>query len=183
MDTHLWRQRPVFASTPVEGPFNHVWVVGSFDRISYETQAWSDYSQEIEQYMTLSDSAVSGYEALGIGWLMLSTVCATWILYHSLRRLPDVPPMMKAAWTLFALMLGPLAVWFYIASYHRREKMKQGDMVMWHRPLWLQTVSATVMMFAFDMMLMWLAVFAVPTPASGSSGSMVPSTGSDPRCS
>ena len=32
-------------------------------------------------------------------------------------------------------------------------------MVMWKRPVWLQTVSATVMMFAFEMMLMCLAVF------------------------
>ena len=30
---------------------------------------------------------------------------------------------------------------------------------MWHRSLWGRTVSATVMMFAFDMLLMVLAVF------------------------
>ena len=161
VDNHLWRQRPVFAGTPAEGPFNHIWVVGSFDRIAYGTQAWADYSQEIEQYMTLSDSAVSGYEALGIGWLALSIACAGWILFHSIKRLPDVMPMMKAAWAIFSLMLGPLAVWLYIASYHRREKSKHEGMVMWERPLWLQTVSATVMMFAFDMMLMCLAVFFV----------------------
>lgn len=80
---------------------------------------------------------------------------------HSVKRLPDVMPMMKAAWAILALMLGPPAVWLYIASYHRREKRKHDEMVMWQRPLWLQTVSATVMMFAFDMMLMVLAVFAV----------------------
>lgn len=161
VDNYLWRQRPVFANTPAEGPFNSVWVVGSFDRIAYGTQTWADYSQEIEQYMTLSDSAVSGYEALGIGWLTLSIAGAIWILFHSLKRLPEVMPMMKAAWTIFALMLGPLAVWLYITSYHRREKREHEGMVMWERPLWLQTVSATVMMFAFDMMLMCLAVFLV----------------------
>ena len=161
VDNHLWRQRPIFAGTPAEGPFNHVWVVGSFDRIAYEPQAWADYSQEIEQYMTLSDSAVSGYEALGIGWLALSIASAIWILFHSIKRLPDVMPMMKAAWTIFALLLGPIALWLYVLSYHRRKKMKHEGMVMWERPLWLQTVSATVMMFAFDMMLMCLAVFLV----------------------
>lgn len=161
VDNYLWRQRPFFANTPAEGPFNHVWVVGSFDRISYGTQAWADYSQEIEQYMTLGDSAVSGYEALGIGWIILSIACAVWVLFNSIKRLPDVMPMMKAAWAIFALLLGPLAVWLYIASYHKREKIPHEGMTMWQRPLWLQTVSATVMMFAFDMMLMCLAVFFV----------------------
>lgn len=161
VDNYLWRQRPAFAGTPAEGPFNHIWVVGSFDRISYDTQAWADYSQEIEQYMTLGDSAVSGYEALGIGWIFLSMACAVWILFHSIKRLPDVMPMMKAAWTIFALLLGPLAVWLYIANYHKRGKMQHEGMVMWQRPIWLQAVSATVMMFAFDMMLMCLAVFFI----------------------
>lgn len=161
VDSYLWRQRPVFAETPAEGPFNHVWVVGSFDRIAYGTQAWADYSQEIVQYMTLGDSAVSGYEALAIGWLMLSVASAIWIVFHSLKRLPEVMPMMKAAWAIFGLIFGPLAVWLYVKSYHRRAKMKMAGMVMWQRPLWAQTVSATVMMFAFDVMLMMLAVFAI----------------------
>ena len=161
VDSYLWRQRPIFAATPAEGPFNHIWVVGSFDRIAYGTQAWADYSQEIEQYMTLSDSAVSGYEALGISWLIVSVACAIWILFHAVKRMPEVMPMMKAAWVIFTLMLGPIALWLYIMSYHGRKKMKHEGMTMWERPLWLQTVGATVMMFAFDMMLMCLAVFLV----------------------
>lgn len=159
-DRYLWRQRPLFAGTPAEGPFNHVWIVGSFDRIGYLPQAWADYSQEIEQYMTLGDSAVSGFEALGIGWLVFSIAAAFWVLFHSLKRLPQVMPVMKAAWTLFALLLGPLAAWLYVRSYNRRERMASKDgMVMWDRPLFAQAVSATVMMFAFDMMLMVVAVF------------------------
>lgn len=161
VDNHLWRQRPAFSNTPAEGPFNHVWVVGGFDRIAYGVQAWADYSQEIEQYMTLGDSAVSGFEALGLGWIILSIASAIWILFHSIKRLPDVMPMMKAAWAVFALLFGPLAVWFYVKNYHRREKMEHDGMVMWQRPLWAQVVSATVMMFAFDMMLMVLAVFII----------------------
>lgn len=161
VDNYLWRQRPSFAATPAEGPFNHVWVVGSFDRIAYGTQAWADYSQEIEQYMTLGESAVSGYEALGISWLILSVACSIWILFHAVKRMPDVMPMMKAAWAIFALMLGPIALWLYILSYHRRKKMTHEGMTRWERPLWLQTAGATIMMFAFDMMLMCLAVFLV----------------------
>lgn len=161
VDNYLWRQRPIFSNTPAEGPFNHVWVVGSFDRIAYGAQAWADYSQEIEQYMTLGDSAVSGFEALGLGWIILSIASAIWVLFHAIKRLPDVMPMMKAAWTIFALLFGPLAVWFYVKSYHRREKMEHDGMVIWERPLWAQVVSATVMMFAFDMMLMVLAVFVI----------------------
>lgn len=161
VDNYLWRQRPVFSNTPAEGPFNHVWVVGSFERIAYETQAWADYSQEIEQYMTLGDSAVSGFEALTISWLLFSIASAIWILYHALKRLPEVLPMMKAAWVIFALLLGPLALWFYVKSYDRRGKMQHDGMVMWQRPMWAQVVSATVMMFAFDMMVMVLAVFVL----------------------
>lgn len=159
VDNYLWRQRPFYSNTPAEGPFNHVWVVGSFDRIDYGVQAWADYSQEIEQYMTFGDSAVSGYEALGIGWIILSIACAIWILFHSIKRMPDLMPMMKAAWTIFALLLGPIAVVLYVLSYNRREKMRHDGMTMWLRPMWLQAVSATVMMFSFDMMLMCLAVF------------------------
>lgn len=162
VDNYLWRQRPAFADTPAEGPFNHLWVVGSFGRISYPVQAWADYSQEIEQYMTLGDSAASGFEALGIAWIALSIASALWILYHARRRLPTVMPIMKAAWFVFALLLGPAAVALYVRSYHRVPTMQEkGGMVMWRRSTWGQVVSATVMMFSFDMMLMVLAVFAL----------------------
>lgn len=161
VDNYLWRQRPYFSMTPAEGPFNTAWVVGSFDKISYKTQAWADYSQEIEQYMTMGDSAVSGYEALGIGWIFMAVAGAIWILVHSITRMPDLMPMMKAAWTIFALLLGPVAVVLYVLSYNKREKMREDGMTMWMRPMWLQAVSATVMMFAFDMMLMCLAVFSL----------------------
>jgi hypothetical protein len=60
-----------------------VWVVGSFDRIGYGAQAWADYSQEIEQYMTLGPSAVSGFEALAIAWLILCFASAIWIAVHA----------------------------------------------------------------------------------------------------
>lgn len=72
-------------------------------------------------------------------------------------------PTMKAAWALFALLLGPVALAFYVTSYNGRARMRQGGMVMWQRPLWAQVVSATVMMFSFDMMLMVLAVFLLGT--------------------
>jgi MFS family permease len=159
VDGYLWRQRPAFAATPAEGPFNHLWVIGSVQRVSYRTQAWADYSQEIEQYMSLGDSGVSGFEALAIGWLCFGLAGAVWIAVHSSRRLPEVMPTMRAAWALFALLLGPVAVWLYVLSYHRRPRSGHEGMTAWQRPLWLQAVSATVMMLAFDMMLMTLAVF------------------------
>ena len=161
VDNHLWRQRPIYANTPAEGPFNHVWVVGSFGRIAYPTQAWAAYSQEIEQYMTLGDSAVSGFEALTIAWLVLSAACAAWIAVHSRRRLPMVAPMMRAGWVAFALLLGPLAIWAYILSYHRRRYRLHDGMTMWDRPPFAQAIAATAMMFGFDMLLMVLAVFAL----------------------
>jgi MFS family permease len=161
VDAFLWRQRPIFAQTPAEGPFNHLWVVGSFDRISYRTQAWADFSQEIEQYMTLGDSAVSGFEALGIGWIIASIAIAAWVFVHSRRVVPQMMPIMRHAWFAFALLLGPLALWLYLRSYVGVEMKEKDGMTMWERPLWLQTISATVMMFGLDMILMVLAVFAI----------------------
>ncbi len=156
---YLWRQRPSFADTPAEGPFSHVWVVGTFDQISYRVQARADYALEIEQYMTLGDSATSGLEALAIAWIILSVGSAIWLLVHAHLRLPEVMPTMRAGWVMFALLFGPIAVWLYLASYHRSPKMEHAGMTMWQRSTWGRTVSATVMMFSFDMLLMVLAVF------------------------
>lgn len=161
VDAYLWQQRPVFKATPAEGPFNSVWIVGSFDRVSYGTQAWADYSQEIEQYMSLGDSGVSGFEALTICWLIISFAVAIFIYIHAMRRVPHIMPMMHMAWTVFALLLGPIALLLYLHSYGDWPTMKHDGMTMWQRSFFGQTVSATVMMFAFDMMLMVLAVFAL----------------------
>jgi hypothetical protein len=161
VDIHLWRERPVFALTPAEGPFNSVWVVGSFARIGYGVQAWADYSQEIGQYMTRGPSAVSGFEALAIAWLILCFASATWIAVHARRILSGVMPAMKLAWAASALLLGPVALVLYVRSYHRRERHEHDGMVRWHRPPASQAVSATVMMFGFDMLAMVLAVFAL----------------------
>lgn len=161
VDDYLWRVRPRFADTPAEGPYNHVWAVGSFARVGYGAQARADYSQEIEQYMTLGDSALSGFEALAFGWLVLSIASAIWLVYHARTRLPEIMPMMVGAWAMFALLFGPLALVLYAKSYNRRPRMQMNGMTMWQRPLWAQVVSATVMMFGYDMMLMVLAVFLI----------------------
>jgi hypothetical protein len=157
----LWRQRSVFGSTPAEGPFDHVWTVGSFEQIGYPAQARADYAVEIEQYMTRGDSATSPFEALTIAWLFFAFASAIWIAVHARRRLPQVMPMMKAAWVAFALLMGPIAVWLYGRSYNRRPMRQHNGMTMWQRPPFDQAVSATVMMFSFDMLLMVLAVFAL----------------------
>lgn len=159
MNAYLWRQRPVFKATPAEGPFNSVWVVGSFDRVSYETQSWADYSQEIEQYMTLGDSALSAFEAWTVVWLAVGVAVAIFIAAHARRIEPRVMPMMRMAWALFAVLLGPVALLLYLHSYGRWETMQHEGMTMWKRSFFGQSVSATVMMFGFDMILMVLAVF------------------------
>ncbi|HEY5609619.1 MAG TPA: DUF4396 domain-containing protein, partial [Thermoanaerobaculia bacterium] len=159
VDHFLWRQRPVFNSTPAEGPFHQAWIVGSFDRISYATQAWIDYALEIEQYMTLGDSGVSGFEALTIAWLFLALGSAAWILIVAERRLPDALGIMKLAWSVFGLLFGPVAIALFVHSYDRQPKMERDGMAMWHRSFAGQSISATVMMFGFDMMLIVLAVF------------------------
>lgn len=157
---HLWRIRPAFGSTPSEGPFNHLWIVGSFDQLGFLAQAWGDYSQEIAPYMTRGDSALSGFEALTLVWIALALAAAAWVAWHAARRLTDVTPAMKVAWSLFALLLGPIGAWLYARSYHRRRRTRdEHGMVHWHRPPASRVVSATVMMFGLDMLLMVLAVF------------------------
>ncbi|MGI9091104.1 MAG: hypothetical protein ACR2GG_08380 [Gemmatimonadaceae bacterium] len=184
VESYFWRLRPAYANTPAEGPYSNVWIVGSFARIPYMAQARADYAEEIEQYMTLGDSVLSGLEGLTLAWLAFAIASAIWIAYHAGRRAPEIMPMMRAAWVLFALMLGPVALCWYIGSYNKRPMMRmkgpsrgdtqgaehakgagQGDqaptkmMMMWERPLWARVVSATVMMFAFDMMLMVIVIF------------------------
>lgn len=159
VDAYLWRQRPVFKATPAEGPFNSVWVVGSFARVSYQMQSWADYSQEIEQYMTLGDSALSAFEAWTVVWLAVGLAVAIFIAVHGSRRVGAMTPMMRMAWALFAVLLGPVALILYLHSYGRWETMQHDGMTMWKRSFFGQSVSATVMMFGFDMILMVLAVF------------------------
>jgi hypothetical protein len=93
-------------------------------------------------------------------------------------------PTMKMAWFLFALLLGPVALPLYALSYnHRRRVQGEDGLVMWERPMWARVVSAMVMAFGFDMMLMVLAVFVIAYAGFRSSGAGVRSTGWGRRCS
>ena len=172
-EAYLWRLRPAYADTPEEGPYSHAWVVGSFASIGYMPQAEADYAQEIEQYMTLGDSAVSGYEALAIAWIILALASAIWVWDNARTRVPEIMPTMRLAWTCFTLLFGVLGAYMYARSYDGRVSVMHGNMGMqmhqgmrqgmrmWQRPMTSRVVSATVMMFGFDMLLMCLAVFAV----------------------
>lgn len=160
-DTLLWKLRPRFEGTPAEGPFNHAWILGGLEAISYPTQGWIDYSQEIESYKTLGDTAMSGWEAGTIVWIAMGLACALWIAVHAARALPEVSLIMRTSWAILALMLGPLGLALYLAAYHRRPMRRHGEMTMWKRPFWLQVLSATAMTFALDMFLMILVVYTV----------------------
>ena len=48
MDRYLAKVKPTFKESPMEGPYNHGFIVGILDDISYETQGIIDSKLEIE---------------------------------------------------------------------------------------------------------------------------------------
>lgn len=148
-DQYLWKMKPEFFNTPAEGPFNHLWILGGPDQIGLRVQGQADLSQEIGAYR-FEEGGLSGMEVLWIVWILAGLACGLWILLHSLRRLPQIGPVMRATWTLLGLVLGPLAVWLYRQSYHRVHWMKHGQMTMWHREGFGAALAASAMNRGFD---------------------------------
>jgi hypothetical protein len=160
-ENFMWRMRPRFVESPAEGPFNHLWVVGGLNAVSFETQGNLDYTQEIEVQQLNGETAMGGYEAAVIAWIAMGLACGTFIAVHAGRFLPEVMPAMQASWAVMGLITGPVGLALYLAAYHRRPAMDHNGMTMWKRPFWVQVMSATVMTFAIDMLLMVLAVVLV----------------------
>lgn len=164
-DQYLWKMKPEYFVTPAEGPFNHLWVLGSPGLISVRLQGQADLSQEIGAYR-FEEAGLSGMETIWVVWVIAGIVCGLWLLLHSWLRIPQISSMMRASWVLLGLVLGPVAIWLYRSSYHRvpwmrhSEHGKQG-MSMWHRRGAGPTLAASAMNRGFDGPLMliisWIA--------------------------
>ena len=147
VNNYLWTQRSAFYSVPNEGPFQHVWVLGDAGAIAFPTQGQADYALEIGPYR-LKGPGASGLDMLASVWVALGVASAVWILFHQAKFLPGLNWVMRLAWPLLALVVGPFGIPAYVLAY-RRPVMRHDQMTMWDRPLWLQGLVATASAVGF----------------------------------
>ena len=152
MNNYLWTQRAAFWVTPSEGPFHHFWILGNTEQISFPAQGQADYAVEIGPYLG-KGIGMSGIDFLAVAWVMLGLVSAVWIFVHQARFLPSPNWVMRLAWPLLAMMIGPFGIPFYYLAYNR-PVIRQEGMIVWDRPLWLQGLAATVSAVGFGASLM-----------------------------
>ncbi|MFW6070018.1 MAG: DUF4396 domain-containing protein [bacterium] len=149
---YFFSQRAAWWVTPSEGPFHHFYIIGDTDMISFDAQGQADYSVEIGPYFQ-KGFAAGPLDMLATAWVLLGVASAVWIAIHETRFLPHQNWLMKLAWPLLALMIGPFGIPFYRLAYNR-PIIKHGDMIMWDRPLWLQGLVATASAVGFGGLIM-----------------------------
>ncbi len=171
INDYFWSQRAAFWVTPSEGPFHHFYVLGGLDRISFPAQSQADYAVEIGPYKGKGDG-MSGIDMLAATWILLGAASAIWILFHQSKLLPHQNWVMRLAWPLAALLMGPFAIPAYILSYNR-PLIRMKNRMMWDRPLWLQGLAATISAVGFGATIMIVtgfltSLFGIPLiPAQG----------------
>lgn len=152
VNDYLWSQRPAYYTVPNAGPFHHFWILGDTDALSFPAQSQADYAVEIGPYR-LKGVGASGLDMLSTLWVVFGAGSALWIAFHSGRFLPQLSWVMRLAWPLLALMIGPFGVPFYLLAY-KRPTMTHGKMTLWDRPLWVQGMVATASAVGFGGALM-----------------------------
>lgn len=167
---YFFSQRAAFWVTPSEGPFHHFYVLGNTDAVSFLAQGQADYSVEIGPYFQ-KGVAAGPLDLLAAAWVLFGVASALWITVHQARFLPAQNWLMKLAWPLLGLMIGPFGILFYRLAYNRpiiKKEMPNGQtMIMWDRPLWLQGLVATASAVGFGAMIMvftgyLVTLFGVP---------------------
>ncbi|MDW7683828.1 MAG: DUF4396 domain-containing protein [Bacillota bacterium] len=149
--------KPDWWVTPAEGPYNHTWIMGSTDNISYGVQGRVNFLQEISDYESQGDQAVSGLEAMTIVWYALALAGAIWTWFHLSTHLFQLSPFMKFAWILVVMALGPVGLWAYYRCYRGyTHQVASGE---FRRPLWVQTLAATCSTLGFGMPTMTATAF------------------------
>ncbi len=162
---YFFSQRAAFWVTPSEGPFHHFYVLGDTNAISFPAQGEADYSVEIGPYFQ-KGFAAGPMDMLATAWILLGVASALWIAVHEARFLPVQNWLMKLAWPLLAMMIGPFGIPLYRLAYNR-PIIHKNDMVMWDRPLWLQGLVATASAVGFGGMIMvttgyLISLFGIP---------------------
>jgi hypothetical protein len=149
---YFFSQRAAFWNTPSEGPFHHFYLLGNTDAVSFKAQGQADYAVEIGPYFQ-KGFAAGPMDMLAAAWVLLGVASAVWIALHEAKFLPYQNWLMKLAWPLLALMIGPFGIPFYRLAYSR-PLIKHGKMLMWDRPLWLQGLVATASAVGFGGLIM-----------------------------
>jgi hypothetical protein len=152
VNNHIFSQRAAFWVTPSEGPFHHFFILGNTDTITFPAQSQADYAVEIGPYKG-KGYGLSAMDMLGAVWVILGIASALWIAFHSAKYLPFQNWVMRLAWPLLALMVGPFGIPLYYLA-HNRPIIRRGKMIMWDRPLWLQGMVATVSAVGFGASIM-----------------------------
>ncbi|MDW7674036.1 MAG: DUF4396 domain-containing protein, partial [Bacillota bacterium] len=149
--------QPDWWITPAEGPFNHSWILGNIDFISYPVQSRINFLQEIRNYENLGDQGVSGLEAMIIVWYALAVSSAIWVWFHLTSRMFQLSPFMKLSWVLLMLVLGPIGLWTYYTCYRGYgHQVASGN---FPRPRWVQTLAATCSTIGYGMPTMIATAF------------------------
>jgi hypothetical protein len=149
---YFFSQRAAFWNTPSEGPFHHFYVLGNTDAVSFKAQSQADYAVEIGPYFQ-KGFAAGPMDMLAAAWVLFGVASAIWIALHEAKFLPYQNWLMKLAWPLLALMIGPFGIPLYRLAYSR-PLIKHGKMLMWDRPLWLQGLVATASAVGFGGLIM-----------------------------
>lgn len=163
VNQYLWKAKTEYYTNPVEGPFNHAWILGDYDIIDSVVQGRTNTSQEISEYRSQGDYGLSGLEMLLVVWIVAGIVSAIWLVLYSWRRLPQISTMMLVTWGLLGLVFGPVGVWIYSMSYDQAPWRKDGMMASWQRPSFNAVMAASAMNRGFDGPLMlvisWIVTF------------------------
>ncbi len=157
-DQYLWRLSPDFYVAPSDGPFINLRVVGGPASVSYAAQARPDLAVETHAYRQQA-TGMSGIASLGWAWFVVGLAGFVWALFAIPRRLPDTGFYPRLYWPLAMLVLGPVGILAFFASYRGRPVNRLGPMPTFVRPPWSQAVSATIMGMGVGMALMIASMY------------------------
>lgn len=145
-ERYLWKQRAEWMTTPAEGPFRHMWILG--DRTSYAAQGRMDLSVEKADYPARGPVALGPMEGLAVVYLALGLCSFLFVLLHAMRVLHEVMAPMRLAWAFTALLVPVLGVVLYLSAY-RRPRYEEKGHTRWLRPPAVRAAAATAMGFGY----------------------------------
>ncbi len=147
-ENYAWQTQPAWFMTPAEGPFNHLFALGTTDTVSWISQARLDYAVEITPYRH-QGAGLSPLESLAAVWAAFSLLGGTFVFAHSRHRLAEMNAWTKIVWPLLTLLLGPFGLALYWVAYRGRRVVDTDDGPRVLRPYWLQAATATAMGVGF----------------------------------
>ncbi|WP_143117685.1 DUF4396 domain-containing protein [Halomicrobium zhouii] len=147
-ENYAWQTQPAWFSTPAEGPFNHVFAMGTTDEVSWVSQGRLDYAVEITQYRH-QGAGLSPLEAVAAVWAGFSLLGTTFVFAHVRHRIPEANSWTKMVWPLTTLLLGPFGFALYWLAYRGRQVVETEDGPRVLRPYWLRAATATAMGVGF----------------------------------